>query len=386
MAYNVVRSLAQKGIEVYPADFVPKAMSYFSRYASRKIVYPSPFHNQTAFVDKLIREIKRLQVDVLIPVYEELFVVSKHKDRLSQHVKMVVADYDRVLKAHNKDQWADLAREINIPVPKSMGVHALQETPTLMGTFTYPVLIKPKQGGGSWGIQQVDSKGRLERIIAEPLNGDLEWDRFFVQEKIQGESVCVAMLFNEGALRAKVAYQQLRDYPVTGGQATLRVSMRHEKAEKSFQDLLEAMQWHGVCQGDFIVDNTTGVAYLIDINPRLWGSLAQALACGIDFPYLIYRIAVDGDVKPQVQFKSGIRSRWMGGDLRTFLPLLRTSKAKKNFIKDFFMPPQRATLLDDISMEDPIPFVAWCADAVGRIIKNRSLHPAVHDGLDGIWE
>ncbi len=106
------------------------------------------------------------------------------------------------------------------------------------------------------------------------------------------------MLLNQGQMRAKVAYKQLRDYPVTGGQATMRVSIRSYKAEAYLQQLLESLHWHGVCQADFVVDKHSEVPYLIDLNPRLWGSLAQAIASGVDFPYLIYRLAREGDVAP----------------------------------------------------------------------------------------
>lgn len=35
---------------------------------------------------------------------------------------------------------------------------------------------------------------------------------------------------------------------------------------------------------------------LMEIDGRFWGSLEVAIALGIDFPYLFYRLAVDGDV------------------------------------------------------------------------------------------
>jgi hypothetical protein len=37
-------------------------------------------------------------------------------------------------------------------------------------------------------------------------------------------------------------------------------------------------------------------------------------------------------------------------------------------------------------MDDPLPLVTWCADAVARAVKFRSTSPVSHDSLDGIWE
>jgi predicted ATP-grasp superfamily ATP-dependent carboligase len=187
-------------------------------------------------------------------------------------------------------------------------------------------------------------------------------------------------------LKAQVGYRQLRDYPAAGGQATLRVSVRHEKAEAHFRRLLEELGWHGPCQGDFIVDSQTDVPYLIDINPRLWGSLTQAIASGVDFPYLIYRLAKDGDIPAQPAFKADVVTRWIGGELAALPWRLRHAQSKFGVLRDFVFPAASAALYDDFSLADPMPFAAWSLDAVHRALKFRSVTAVSHDSLDGIWE
>ncbi len=386
IAYNIVRSLGKRGIPVYTADFVPCSMSFFSRYSRGHFLYPSPFHRQEAFISSLISDIRRLKAEVLIPVFEESFLLSKHKDEINGEVKCVLPAYEQILLAHNKDRWEGLARKLGIPVPETICITDLRGGKVRLSDITYPVLIKPKQGGGAWAITQANAETELRSMIAKPTNDGLPWERFLCQEKIKGETHCVAMLFNHGEMRAKVAYRQLRDYPVTGGQATLRVSIRSEAAESHLQRLLEEMNWHGVCQADFIVDERNGEPYLIDINPRFWGSLVQAIASGVDFPYLLYRIAVEGDVKPVNSFTTGIVTRWIGGDMRAFLPLIRMSSFKAKFAKEFFFPSTGPDLYDDFSWADPLPFFAWFADALLRMVRNRSTQPVAHDSLDGIWE
>jgi predicted ATP-grasp superfamily ATP-dependent carboligase len=166
----------------------------------------------------------------------------------------------------------------------------------------------------------------------------------------------------------------------------MRVSIASPDAEMHLQELLEHLNWHGVCQADFVVDAGSGTSYLIDLNPRLWGSLAQAIASGVDFPHLIYRMAVDGDVEPVVGFRTGVVTRWLGGELGAFLPHLRRSAAKLQFAKSFFFPPTRTALYDDFSVRDPLPYLAWLADTGLKALKFRSLKAASHDSLEGIWE
>ena len=386
IAYNVVRSLGQKGLEVFVADFVPRSMSASSRYSAGHFVYPSPFRNPELFLDCLATELPRLRADVLIPTFEETFLIAKHKARLEPLVAMALPDYEQILIAHNKDRWEQIARRIGIPVPGAVSADVLRAGKVGASTFRYPVFIKPKQGGGAWGIREVASPGELERLLGESAWDDKPWDRFFVQEKVHGETHCVAMLFNRGQLRATVAYRQLRDYPPTGGQATLRVSLRSERAEQAFRTLLEELRWHGPCQADFIIDSRSGEPFLIDVNPRLWGSLTQAIASGVDFPYLIYRLAKEGDVPAVTSFKTGVTTRWLGGDIVALPSRLRRSHEKLAILGDFFFPRTRAALADDFSLADPLPMLTWCADALFRAVKFRSTNAVSHDSLDGIWE
>ncbi len=385
VAYTIVRSLGRRGIPICTADFVSPAMASASRYSNDFFLYPSPYSRQQELISFLIKTITEKQIKVLIPVSEETFLFAKHKAVLSEHVNMVIADYDQILTMHNKDRWEKVARKIGIPTPRSFSADQLRMNLALTKELHYPVLVKPKQGGGAWGIQQFNSREELIKFL------DLEnylhhaWDRFFIQEKITGESICVAMLFCRGAYRARVAYRQLRDYPTSGGQATLRVSLHNNKAEDYFQQLLENMQWHGICQADFIIDNHTGIPYLIDINPRFYGSLIQAQASGVDFPYLLYSIAVDGDVAVNNEFKNGVTTRWLSGDMRAFPHYFKEADNKIRFLSHFF-GGTGAVLYDDFELRDPRPFFTWWADALKKIIQQRTLHPTTHESLQGIWK
>ena len=386
IAYNVVRSLGRKGVPVYAADFVPRSMSFASRYTRGHFVYPSPFRHPDEFMSCLVEQIGRLNVQVLIPVFEETFLIAKHKAELSSKVSFVLPDYQQILMAHNKDRWEGLARGLGISIPTTYSATDLRGLGAVSRTLRFPVFIKPKQGGGAWGIQEVASADQLQQLLAQPEWTNRSWDRFFIQEKIIGHTHCVAMLFNKGVLKATVGYRQLRDYPARGGQATMRISLRHPKAEACLQRLLEELRWHGTCQADFIVDEHTGEPYLIDLNPRLWGSLAQAIASGVDFPYLIYRLAQDGDVPPVTSFKTDVVTRWIGGDLAALPSRVRSSPQRLRVLQDFFFPSRSAALFDDFSIGDPLPFLTWALDAGHRAVRFRSMQAVTHDSLDGIWE
>ena len=383
IAYNILRSLASEERRVLCADFVPRSMSFYSRYASGYFIYPSPFSAQREFINCLIAKIKDLKIDVLVPVFEELYLVAKHKNELSKYVKMALPDYSQILTAHNKDKWVSIAQDLNIPVPKTILITRYIADPGLIEELTFPVLIKPKQGGGGWGIMLVNSASELRDYLSAGAPEGQPWERFIVQQMIEGETICVAMVFSQGQLRGKVAYQQIREYPAFGGQATCRISISNKTAEDNFQRLLEHLEWHGICQADFVVNKTTQVPYLIDINPRFWGSLAQGIASGVDFPYLIYKIALNGDVNPVEGFQEGVVTRWLGGELRGFFQQYSGAEKKLPFLQNFFLP-NSVKLYDDFSYKDPVPFFMWGIDSLYRLAKFRNSKP--HESLGGIWK
>ena len=57
-----------------------------------------------------------------------------------------------------------------------------------------------------------------------------------------------------------------------------------------------SLGWHGVAEVDFRWDGKEVEPVLIEVNPRFWGGLTQSVASGWDYPYLLYRLAIDGTV------------------------------------------------------------------------------------------
>lgn len=384
IAYAIVKSLGEKGIDVFTSDFVPLSMSFASRFSKGHFLYPSPFHEQEAFIESIIENVHRLGANVLIPVFEETFLLAKHKEAVSRHVRMAIPDYEQILMAHNKDRWLPMARRLGVPVPRTKGALEMRNGKPV--TLRFPVLVKPSQGGGAWGIVQVDSPEELQYLLAKESHVDRPWERFFVQEKIAGQVYCVAMVMNHGVLKGHVVYRQLRDYPFSGGQATLRVSVDHPEAVAHLEKLLRELNWHGICQADFLVEEKTGTPYLIDVNPRFWGSLVQGIASGVDFPYLLYRIAVDGDVEAVPRFKTGVMTRWIWGDLKTLPQGLKQSGSKLGFLREYVRSFNLRMTYDDFCLKDPLPFFTFGLDFLAKMIKQKTFQPSSHDSLEGIWE
>ncbi len=54
----------------------------------------------------------------------------------------------------------------------------------------------------------------------------------------------------------------------------------------------------------------------MEVNPRLAGTLENAIRSGVDFPLMIWQWATGQPVQPVQAYRAGVRTRWLRGDLR----------------------------------------------------------------------
>ena len=67
---------------------------------------------------------------------------------------------------------------------------------------------------------------------------------------------------------------------------------------------------------------------LMEINARFWGSLQLAIDAGVNFPCILADIAAGKSPLSPPSYRSGVRSRWLAGDLDSLLMLLTRSRAR----------------------------------------------------------
>jgi predicted ATP-grasp superfamily ATP-dependent carboligase len=164
----------------------------------------------------------------------------------------------------------------------------------------------------------------------------------------------------DGASNMKAAFihRKLRMYPVQGGPSTLREGVEHPQIMELGFSLLKSLNWKGVAMVEFKVDPRDGIPKLMEVNPRFWGSLHLAVVSGVDFPYLILKMARGERFEPILHYPVGKRCRWLlFGDILHFLKNPNRFHLRPSFFH-FFEPD---TSYDIISKEDPLPVLGAMA-------------------------
>jgi len=105
-------------------------------------------------------------------------------------------------------------------------------------------------------------------------------------------------------------HRRIREYPASGGVSTCAESFYDADLEIYGRRLLDAMSWHGVAMAEFRHDSRDGQFKLIEVNPKLWGSLDLALTAGADFPGDLCRMALGQELRFTDKYDQHLRYRW----------------------------------------------------------------------------
>jgi predicted ATP-grasp superfamily ATP-dependent carboligase len=347
------RSLGRRGLEVTVGESSRVATSLFSKYCSRRVVYPSVHRHPEDFLAFLRQEVTARTYDLLIPMEEEtLLLLARHKDTLTSLTRLPITSYQDINNVRDKGWLLRYASQQGIPIPRTIWIEDKNDLKAVPYTIPPPWVIKPRISSGGFGIVYVDREVDLPAAYEEVHH------RFpfpLIQERIPpgGEAFgCSALLDHGGQVKARFVHRRLRDYPVRGGPSTLRESVRHPQIEDLGIRLLRSLQWYGVAMVEFKVDPRDNQPKLMEINPRFWGSLALAVHAGVDFPYLLYKMAMGEEFDPVLDYEVGTQCRWLlPGDILHFLTNPKRFHLKPSFFRF------RGMAYDILSRDDPLPTV-----------------------------
>lgn len=115
------------------------------------------------------------------------------------------------------------------------------------------------------------------------------------------------------AICAAIAH---RTTPLLGGVSVMRESIAvPEDIRNASVDLAKAIGLDGPSEVEWRRDKS-GRPLLMEINARLAGTLENANKSGVDFPLLIWKWATGRPIQPVLSYRTGVRTRWLSGDLR----------------------------------------------------------------------
>lgn len=273
--------------------------------------------------------------------------------------------------ALDKATTSAIARELGLPVPAAReiaqhlpGIPA----PDLPPPQSWPVVLKPVRS-------KVVIDGRLASMAVAIVHDEearrvtlASWlPHTPVQEQawVPGRGVGVEVLYENGRMAWHFVHERLHEWPLTGGASTLR---RAGGADTELVDmtrrLLDRLHWHGVAMVEWRRDDL-GVVHLMEINPRLWGSLPLTIASGVDIPRGLLALARGEALGPAPAWRVGFTARNLTEDIQWGINNLRADRSNPLLLTE---SPWRTALgwLRVLSGREVWDGWSWRDSAVGR--------------------
>lgn len=358
-ALGAVRLLAAAGHEVIVTAPRRLAMAGVSRSAWRRVQGPASSEGD-GFLEHLDAVVRRHRPGMILPVGAAACgLLSGHRERWDG-VAIVLPEAAIMERALDKRSMLALAAELGIPVPRTAEPRDDEDLARAGEEVGYPLVIKAPIEGRT-GVGYVDDPAQLRAGV------DAYRERFglaagempLLQQRIVGPGYGVFATYQEGRCRRIMAHRRIREFPVTGGESTCCEVVNDEALFATGRSVLDALGWHGVAMVELKRHTADGRDYLMEVNPKLWGSLDLAIAAGADFPLDLVRIA-SGEELPELPSPDGpLRLCWpLGNDLRH---LAARPGAWRAILGDWFGGART-----NLRPTDPLPHLVELATTVGR--------------------
>ncbi|CAD0220895.1 hypothetical protein [Chryseobacterium sp. JV274] len=162
--------------------------------------------------------------------------------------------------------------------------------------------------------------------------------KLLMQEQVSGVGRGFFCIAKEGKIISYYMHQRIREIPITGGSSTAAKSIFCEKMFNVSKQIIEYLNWSGPLMIEYKYDETKQQYYLIELNPKFWGSLDLSYALGLNFGKTLIE-AYSNNVEEQIEKRYDVEKKFfwvLDGDLLVLFKTGKLYKIKEYFYKDSY--------------------------------------------------
>ena len=386
----VVRELGEHGVPVIGIGRNAAAVGLHSRHLAHGYIHAA---RDDALLAKLRDIAQRHGAPYVMTVSEgDILFLNRHREQLDG-LKLLIPDLAAIETVIDKDQVYRLAESIGIRIPRAVDPNESDgEVPE--GALRFPVVLKwayPNRAQPLLRAHQLafhkaeycQTEAELQRVLARyaPM-------RYYplVQEYAAGQGLGHMIYMHQGDPVLRFQHLREHEWPPEGGYSTQCRSLPTDaNAELMAQSvaLLRAVGWDGPAMVEYRYDPATGIAVLMEINGRFWGSLPLAYHVGARFAWLLYTLKGRGEAVPPDagNYRAGVVCRFgLPETKRLFRILFQPARIQDRslhfnplreilaYLGYFLNPAHRYYIL---SLRDPKPFIHDMVGLLKRLLPQR---------------
>jgi hypothetical protein len=333
---GAVRALAMAGRVAHVATSHPLSTAGWSRHCSRRVRVPT-VEDPRAYADAIDALARSGRYDAVL---------------LSSDAALLALDWSGA-ELVDKSVVAKRAETAGFAVTHEEEFDNGNALLEAAAGLTYPLAVKAvaKHEYTALNVWRAGGPADLEPARDYP-------DPLIVQEWLPGTLRGMSGVVWDGRLRAVLHQSYARTWPREAGVATHAVTVEPDRALE--EKVTQVMAGHnGMFNVQYLGD------HLIDVNPRVYGSVVVTAHAGINLPDLVARLVAGEEVggPEPVRAPLGLRYRWIEGDVRSLLDARRAGVIGWSRLARE-LRPVRGTVHADFEWSDPGPLLARGAYAV----------------------
>lgn len=342
MALAVIRELGQAGYDVVSVTRASKpSLGHASRYTKKRVTLPDD-----GYADALLGLAKKDRPVLLATGMPTLQAASARRDEFLSAFRMLLPDHQVLTRAGDKPEVMRTARRLGLRVPETYP----PESPL------FPCVIKYHNGEA---LQLLAHERyaivREANAYEDTLASMRSKGEVFVSQYIPGRAYGVSAVLDENSQPLAVfCHSRVREYPLTGGPACCAESIWHEALAESAVQLLQSLSFTGFAMVEF--KGTPDNAYVLEINPRIWGTypLTRLSGAGMAVTYVraalgeaLYLAAQPAASAVACRYRTGVRMQYLANDLMHWAACLRAGLPTEGSVPgDFLSPRVRGGVFD----------------------------------------
>jgi predicted ATP-grasp superfamily ATP-dependent carboligase len=350
------RGLAAGGFRVAAAAGSHPAPAHWSRSCRERLSVPHPVEDREGFVAGLEVALSGDEYAVLLPGSDaSLLAVSEHRERLEAHTRTGLPSHEVVLRSLDKLGMAEAAGDAGVSAPETVVCQDVRDAVEAAYRLGFPVVLKASRS-------VYEARGRTRRSGSARVEDELALRAMtpeygspcLVQKAEPGSVISFAGVLAGGKLLGVAVSRYLRTwYPEAGNVCFSESIEPPARLGDSVSRMLTTMEWEGIFELE-LIERPDGSYAAIDLNPRVYGSLALAVEAGANLPSLWCRHVLGERPEPQTA-RPAVRYRWEDADLRHMLRRLRGGELRAGLA---VLRPRRAVAHPHARLDDPGPMAA----------------------------
>lgn len=274
---------------VYTADCGKYTPGFFTSKKSFII----PRASTSNYIPTLLNLCQKHSIATIISLNDlELLTLAKNKHLFKDEGIDIVVSNDQIIEmCMDKMLTYSKLKEKKISCPVT--VNSFTKAMDLLNNkkLSFPLIVKPRFGSASNGIDIVNNKMELKRSSKR--------NDIVIQEMLHGDEFGVDVFTDRYG--SPISIYIKRKIKMRAGETDKAISVHNEVITASILKLIRNFEFVGPCDIDvFATENTCSI---LEINPRFGGGYPLSHSIGANFPEKVLRMSRGEDIKSDLEEK-----------------------------------------------------------------------------------